>query len=366
MPFRLSFSSLNKRHFVLVVLTLLIGLAGAEAYKLTPLPLPWFLGAMIACLLALAIRVPVAASPRLVLAMRVVLGLAIGSAFTPEMLNRAGEMTLSLAFVLPYVVVLGAIGYPYFRLFDGYDRVTAFLAAVPGGFQTMVAIGEDQKADLRKLSIVHSTRIMVIVFLVPLWIQFSGSLDLSSATPPVTASLSALSLKEGLLLVVCGVAGYWVGKWAGISGAAIIGPMLANGTLHILGLAEARVPVELVNAAQLVIGCHIGCQFAGITARELTSTVLVAIGYSLLLVAGAALFTVLVVWVTGIDQNAVALAYAPGGQPEMNLVALVLNFDPAYVALHHLLRVMVIVFGCQYLITRFLVPESARKAKPRQ
>lgn len=362
MPSRLSFSGLNKRQLILVAVTLLIGLAGAEAYKLTPLPLPWFLGSMLACLLALAVRVPVAASPALVLVMRIVLGLAIGSAFSPQMLSRAGEMTLSLAFVFPYVIVLGAIGYPYFRLFNGYDRITAFLAAVPGGFQTMVAIGEDRNADLRKLSIVHSTRIMVIVFLVPLWIQFSGSLDLSNAALPASASFSALSLKEGFLLLICGIAGYWLGKRLGISGAAIIGPMLANGTLHILGLAEARVPVELVNAAQLVIGCHIACQFAGITARELTSTVIIAIGYALLLMAGAALFTVLVVWATGIDQNAVALAYAPGGQPEMNLVALVLNFDPAYVALHHLLRVMVIVFGCQFLITRFILPRDRGSA----
>lgn len=351
----------DKRKALLVVLTLCIGLAGAAVYAQTPLPLPWFLGAMIACLLALAIRVPIAASSRLVLVMRVVLGLAIGSAFSPEMLSRAGEMALSLAFVFPYVLVLGAIGYPYFLLFRDFDRITAFLAAVPGGFQTMVAIGEDTKADMRKLSIVHSTRIMVIVFLVPLWIQFSGSMDLSSAATPATATLTALSLKEALILVVCGIGGYWLGKRLGISGAAIIGPMLVNGALHIMGLAEARVPVELVNAAQLVIGCHIGCQFAGVTARELTSTVMIAVGYSLLLIAGAALFTVLVVWATGLDQNSVALAYAPGGQPEMNLVALVLNLDPAYVALHHLLRVMVIVIGCQMLISWLFTPPPRKQ-----
>ena len=37
----------------------------------------------------------------------------------------------------------------------------------------------------------------------------------------------------------------------------------------------------------------------------------------------------------------------------MNLIALVLNFDPAYVALHHLLRVMVIVIGVQFVISWF-------------
>jgi membrane AbrB-like protein len=346
-----------RRRAAFIVLTLAIGLVGAAAYSQTPLPLPWFLGPMLACLVAISLRVPVQRSATLTLLMRIVLGLAIGSAFSPEMANRAGEMTVSLLFVAPYVVFLGLIGYPYFRAFRDYDRMTAFLAAIPGGFQSMVAIGEDCGADLRRLSIIHGTRIMVIVFAVPLWIQFSGGLDLTRVVP-ASATLAAMTPKEALILLVCGSLGYWGGRKVRISGAAIIGPMLANGVVHLLGFAEARVPVELVNAAQVAIGVHIGCQFAGITARELITTASVAFGYALILLAGAAVFTVIVVWVTGIDSNAVALAYAPGGQPEMNLVALVLNIDPAYVALHHLLRVMVIVFGAQFFISWFTKMEA--------
>jgi hypothetical protein len=363
-PWQKQFGPKERRSAAFVLATLAIGILGAAIYSLTPMPLPWFLGSMLGALAGLAVGFPIRTTSSLTLVMRIVLGLAIGSAFTPEMTSRAGEMVLSLLFVFPYVIFLGLIGYPYFRMFSGYNRVTSFLAAVPGGFQTMVAIGEDCGADIRRLSIVHSTRILVIVFLVPIWIQFSGSADLSTAITPASATFSALSLKEVLILVACGIIGYWGGNRLGISGAAIIGPMLANGIVHMLGLAEARVPIELVNAAQLAIGIHIGCQFAGITARELTTTVSIAFGYALLLIAGAAVFTVLVVWVTGIDQNAVALAYAPGGQPEMNLVALVLNFDPAYVALHHLLRVMVIVIGGQFIISWFVDLEMRENATP--
>lgn len=359
---RQHFAPFEFKRVALITATLIIGVAGALAYAHTDLPLPWFLGSMIACLIALALRVPIKSSRPLTRLMRIVLGLAIGSSFTPEMIDRAGEMAISLMFVPPYVVFLGILGYPYFRLFPGFDRVTAFLAAVPGGFQTMVAIGEDCKCDLRRLSIVHSTRILVIVVLVPLWIQFSGSIDLSR-TIPGTESLSALTLQDVLILVACGIVGDWAGRRAGISGAAIIGPMLANGTLHIFGLVETRLPLELVNAAQLVIGVHIGCQFLGLTLRDIATTVSVAFGYALVLLIGAALFTALVVWVTGINEYAVALAYAPGGQPEMNLIALVLNFDPAYVALHHLLRVMVIVVGAQFIISRFLTTNEREDEK---
>jgi len=347
------FAPKELRRVALIILTLIIGIAGAALYSYTDLPLPWFLGAMLACLVALALRAPIESSRRLTRLMRIVLGLAIGSSFSPEMIDRAGEMAISLLFVFPYVIFLAAIGYPYFRMFPGFDRVTAFLAAVPGGFQTMVAIGEDSRCDIRRLSIVHSTRILVIVALVPLWIQLSGSIDLPSAVP-VTAHFAELTFQDVLILVACGLVGDWAARRAGISGAAIIGPMLVNGVLHIFGLVETRMPLELVNAAQLVIGVHIGCQFLGLTLRDIVNTVSVAFGYALLLLAAAAAFTALVVWVTGLNEYAVALAYAPGGQPEMNLIALVLNFDPAYVALHHLLRVMVIVLGAQFIISRIL------------
>lgn len=360
-----SFGPERRRYAALVILTLGIGLTGAAAYTLTGLPLPWFMGPMLACLVALAAGTPVRRASSLTLLARILLGLAIGSAFSPEMAGRAGGMLVSLAFVFPYVLFLGAIGYPYFRMFPDYDRITAFLAALPGGFQSMVAIGEDTRADLRRLSIIHGTRIMVIVFAVPLWIRFAGG-DGMTAVMPASATLSAITPKEALILLFCGAGGYWGALKLGISGAAIIGPMLANGAVHMLGFAHARVPAEFVNAAQVAIGVHIGCQFAGITSRELVTTVSVAFGYALIMLAGAAAFAAAIVQATGIDANAVALAYAPGGQPEMNLIALVMDIDPAYVALHHLLRVMIIVLGAQFVIGWLVrADRKARESGPR-
>lgn len=359
-PWRKNLGPKEWRSAAYIVLTLGIGAVGAFLYALTPLPLPWFLGAMLAGLVALAVRVPIESSESLTLVMRIVLGLAIGSAFSPEMTDRAGQMAVSLMFIFPYILILGLIGYGYFRVFHGYDRITAFLSAMPGGLQSTVAIAEDSGADLRKLSIIHSTRIMVVVLVIPVWIQFSGSVELTRIIP-AAASFAAISLKEGLILIFGGAFGFWGARRLGISGGAIIGPMLVNGAVHMAGFAEARVPVELVNLAQLAIGSQIACKFAGVTARELASTVSVAIFYVFVLLAGTGLFTFLVVSATGIDVNAVALAYAPGGQPEMNLVALVLNLDPAYVALHHLLRVMVIVFGAQFIIS-WIVRKEARES----
>ena len=50
---------------------------------------------------------------------------------------------------------------------------------------------------------------------------------------------------------------------------------------------------------------------------------------------------------TGFDSTTVLLAYAPGGQTEMNLLAYILKLDVAFTALHHLVRLAIVIFGAQ-------------------
>jgi uncharacterized membrane protein AbrB (regulator of aidB expression) len=50
---------------------------------------------------------------------------------------------------------------------------------------------------------------------------------------------------------------------------------------------------------------------------------------------------------TGADKFAVLMAYAPGGQSELNLLAITLNLDVAFIALHHLVRVAAVIIGAQ-------------------
>jgi uncharacterized membrane protein AbrB (regulator of aidB expression) len=46
----------------------------------------------------------------------------------------------------------------------------------------------------------------------------------------------------------------------------------------------------------------------------------------------------------------VLLAFAPGGQTELNLLAFILGLDVAYVAMHHLARVAIVIIGAQMVL----------------
>lgn len=339
-----------------IVFALAIGACGSAVFLYLHLPLPWMLGSLSACLIAAVLRLPIMRPRPITPYMRVILGIAVGAAFTPELLGRIGEMGISLAMLVPFVLAMGLTGVPYFHKLAKFDRPTAFYAAMPGGLNDMLAMGLDAGADARRLSLVHATRILIIVFTVPIFLQVTQGVVIG-ARPASELHVWQLGLADALAMVAIGAVGWWGASRLGMSGAAIIGPMVVSAVLHASGLVSAKMPRELINLAQIVLGTHVGCQFIGITLRDFFTTVTAGIGYALLLLMLTAVFTFSVVELTGLDYPAVLLAYSPGGQAEMNLMAVVLGTDVAYVALHHLLRLALVVLGAQLIFRRWFKPK---------
>jgi uncharacterized membrane protein AbrB (regulator of aidB expression) len=101
------------------------GLGGAAA-AWVQLPLPWMIGAMMAVTAASVAGLPVALPVPLRSAMVVILGVMLGSSFTPAILDRLGDWAVSLSMLLVYTLAAGAAGTFYFRRVAGYDPVTAY------------------------------------------------------------------------------------------------------------------------------------------------------------------------------------------------------------------------------------------------
>ena len=119
-----------------------------------------------------------------------------------------------------------------------------------------------------------------------------------------------------------------------------------------MSLTQAKMPVEIMNLAQLGLGVLLGARFKGITIKELTTTVAASALFSTIILMLSAAVAVLVHWSLGITMLSVLLAYAPGGQTELLLIALVLGLDAPYVALHHLMRLFVVIIGAQIVFRR--------------
>ena len=336
-----------------ILLTLALALAGVGFFVLVGLPLPWLLGPMTACLIAALLRAPLAAIPGTSLAMRAVLGVAVGSAITPELLGRLPGMALSVALIPVFIAVCGVVGVPWFRRVCGFDRPTAYFAAMPGGFQDMVLLGITAGGDGRALSLVHATRLLAIVAIMPALV---GGLWGRSLTGLPGAPASAVPLSEMLVMLACAGLGWWGAVRVGLFGAPILGPMIVAIAASLTGLIHHRPPAEAILAAQFFIGIGIGELYRGVTLRELRTTVLAALGFCVILTVASAGFAEVVVHLGLAEPVEAFLAFAPGGQAEMVVLALVAGADVAFVVTHHLVRLTVVILAAPFVARRAREP----------
>lgn len=321
--------------------TLALALVGAGLFHIVGWPLPFLFGPMTACLLAALAGTPLRGMGPLSVAARTVLGVAVGASITPDVLARAPQMLGSVALMPIYVIVIGAIGYPFFRRL-GFSPPTAWYAAMPGGLQDMVTFGGEAGADVRALSLIHATRVLVIVLAAPLIMTGLYGATLTGAVGPPVRDLPAGEL---VLMAAAALFGWKAGERVGLFGASILGPMGVTAVLSLTGMIHSRPPAEAIVLAQLFIGIAIGVHYVGVTLAELRKFVLAGLAYVLILAGLATLFTQIVT-VTGLAQPVEGfLAFAPGGQAEMTVLALVAGADLGFVILHHLLRMVIVILG---------------------
>lgn len=332
------------------LLTLVLGAAGVGAFLLANLPLPFLFGPMAACLVGALVGAPLRGLGQISVGARTVLGLAVGAAVTPALVARVPQMLASVSLVPIYIGVIALVGVPFFRRVCRFDPITAFYAAMPGGAADMTLFGQEAGANVRQLSLVHVTRLLVIMVVAPIvLVQVYGvSLD-----HPVGEAAALLPLHEMAIMVVIAIIGWKGGERIGLFGAAIFGPLILAAALSLAGVLHQRPPREALLAAQFLIGMGIGVSYVGVTLRELRDTVAGGAAFVLILAAIAAAATEIVT-LTGLAPPVEGfLAFMPGGQAEMSMLAIITGADLGFVIIHHLTRIVIVIMGAPVLF-RFL------------
>ena len=322
--------------------TLALAAGGTAVFWTLELPLPFLFGPMAACLIAALLGAPLLGVPSVSRGARTILGLAVGASITPEVVNALPRMAGSVAFVPLYVLVIGAVGVPYFRKVCGFDLTTAYYAAMPGGLQDMVSFGQEAGADVRALSLIHATRVLVIVTLVPVLLVHLFDRPLSE---PIGDPARDLPAAEMALMALAAWVGWKGGERLGLFGATIVGPMIVAAALSLAGVIEHRPPAEAIFFAQVFIGIGIGVGYVGVTLAELRRDVLAGLVYVVILAMLAIAVMELVVWLGLADPVEGFLSFAPGGQSEMMVLGIVAGADLGFIAVHHIVRIVIVIAG---------------------
>ena len=333
---------LTDASLVRVLVTHTIALCGVIAFYVLHLPLPWLLGPITGCLVAALVGVPMAGIPILNNTMRTILGVAVGSTFTVALVLSMASMWSTLLMVPAMVFVIGLVGVPYFQRLWGFNFATSYYSAMPGGLQDMLIFGEEAGGDVRALSLIHATRVMVIVAALPFILNGFWDVDLSN---PPGVPASTLPVSQMVLMAVIGLAGWYIAKAVGLFGASILGPMILAGVFALIGVLHHRPPAEAIWAAQFYIGMTVGSKYAGVTGAEVRRDVAAALGFCVILLILSAAFVSFIRLFSLAPPMEALLAFAPGGQAEMTVLAIIAGADVAFVIAHHMLRIVTVIIG---------------------
>ena len=261
---------------------------------------------------------------------------------TPALFSRLPEMALSISFVPLFIIAIGLAGYPWFRKVCGFDHATSYYSAMPGGLQDMLIFGEEAGGNARALSLIHATRVMVIVSSAPFLLQYFWGLPLDN---PPGEPASVVPLTDLAILALCCVIGWKGAEAIGLFGASILGPLIVAALASLSGLITHRPPAEAIWAAQFFIGMSVGAKYTGITVKEVRHTVLSGLGYCVLLALLSFGFASVISRLGFANSLEAFLAFAPGGQAEMAVLSIVAGADLAFVITHHLLRILLVIMG---------------------
>jgi hypothetical protein len=159
------------------------------------------------------------------------------------------------------------------------------------------------------------------------------------------------------MLVGCAVVGPLVARRLNMPSPYMTGAMFAAAALYMTGVVQGLPPPWLLNVALVVLGSSIGSRFSRVSPREIGRIAIYALGAVAIIIAFSAVSAFAVANVTGLDFLSVMLAFAPVGVAEMSLIAIAMDVDPGFVALHHIARIFEIIILAPF-VARWLTAKS--------
>lgn len=323
------------------------GLFGAMVATFIGLPAPFLTGpaltVSLACVFGFDLRIPVWLRDICF----ILIGVGMGSGVTPQVVEAAAKWPMAIFTLFVSLVLILQISSLLLRSLFGFDRISAILASSPGHLSYILGLSTDTGADIQRISIVQSLRVLVLTMLVPLIFVFMGEEQVDAED--VNRLVIPWTHIVGIVLA-SGFAG-WGLKRLRIPAAYLLGGMLVSSLTHIGSLTTGNLPEWLSVSAFLVMGTLIGSRFSGITPRTLGNS----LAAGMLTTVVAALVSVsasfIAARVLDLPINHVLIAFAPGGVETMAAMAVLLEVDPSFVAVHHVARLLFLTMLVPILIS---------------
>ncbi len=280
----------------------------------------------------------------------VLIGISLGAVVTPATLNGMATYPLSIAALILAMVCVSFSGAFYLRMVHGWDTITAYLAAAPGGLSQVMALAVELEADVRAIAIVQTIRVVIVAVGLPAALALLGLVG--HTTRSIGGVFNPALLHELAILVVASTVVAIIAYRFRFPGGLLFGAMLTSGALHGSGFIHVAMPWWATNTVMIAFGAVTGSRFANTPLRMLLHFIGAAFGSFATAVTITSLFAVALVGILKLPAAEVMIAYAPGAVDAMMLLALALNLDPVYVGAHHLTRIFFVSLSMPLIARR--------------
>ena len=322
----------------------MIGGAGATFLVLLGVPAGAVLGALLATAAASLAGRTLGWPAYVRKGLYVLLGYGAGASVTPAALAAALLWPLSLVALVVTALAMWAVGWLVFRHLSPTDGRTAFYAASPGALGTVLLLAEQHGTDVRKVAVAQSLRLLILVCLAPL-ATMTGRPELFLPQSPALVS----GLAGWAVAVAAVLAGWRLALQLRWTAAPFMGSLLASILVHATGLVQAKPSPEVLLVSGAALGALIGSRFTGLGFGDLAREARACLALVVVMALIGVPVGYLVGDAVGVGPLAGVMAFAPGSMEVLVAVALTLNAHPAYVAVHHLTRTMLLLAALQAL-----------------
>lgn len=318
-------------------LVLIAAAAGGWLFNQMHLPAAWLTGSMISVALLAMLRAPVVLPAAARSPLFALMGISMGTAFTPETMASMFKWPVSIASLMATVALVIVACVAFLILHAKWDRATAFFAVVPGALSTVLILAMRSPANTGLVIMAQSVRLFALLALLPIAV---------TATVPSTMGAAPGASTEPLLLgrdaiaglILAGSALGYVLEKLRFPAGLFVGAMAGSAALHLTGLVSGRMPQEILIPCQVMLGAFIGIRFRD-TDLSLFRQALKPSAWAFsiaLLISGVAAASVAAF--LHLPLGTVLVAFAPGGIEAMSVLAFVLGLDAAFVGVHQLAR----------------------------
>jgi len=320
--------------------TLLIAAAGGIALALLGFPAGLVSGSVLAVTAAALLGRPVKVPLALARVGYVIVGLLLGAVVTPQTVKGFITWPASILLLVVAAIAMIVATTSYLRVVHRWEPLSALMGASPGSMVQVIALSTELGADLRAIAIVQTMRVLLLTIGIPTGLALFGLV--APALPSLRGPAGPSSLPEMAVIVAVSAASALTLMRVRFPGGLIFGAMAGSGFLHGTGLVSAVLPWWIGGGAVIVLGAVVGSRFAGTSPRLVIGYLGAAFGSFAVSLTIAGLFVVLVAYLFPFPVANVVVAFSPGAQDTMMVLALALHLDPVFVGAHHVARFLVV------------------------